>query len=117
MQGKRGWGEAAESYAIALLKKNGYKILEKNFRNKFGEIDVIALDGDTLIFVEVKARSSRKFGLPQEAVGVRKLYKIKRVGQFYLMTHPNSPTKQRIDVVALEVLNGRVKSAKIIKVV
>ena len=117
MKGKRGWGEIAENHAAQLLKKNGYKVLEKNFRNKVGEIDIIAQEEDTLVFVEVKARRSRKFGLPAEAVNARKLYKIRRVGEYYLMTHPDSPQKQRIDVVAIEVQGDMVKSSKIIKVV
>jgi len=117
MRGKRGWGEIAERYAIKLLEKNGYEILQKNFRNRFGEIDIIAKDGDTLVFVEVKARSSRRFGLPQEAVTKRKLFTIKKVGEYFLLTNPGMPEKQRIDVVALEISNGSVVSSKIIKVI
>ena len=117
MKGKRGWGQAGEEYASELLKKNGYKILGRNFKCKIGEIDIIAKDRDTLVFVEVKARWSKKYGTPQEAVNSRKLYKIRRTGEYYLMTHPNSPRKLRIDVVAIEMDNGKAKSSKIIKVV
>ncbi|OGM05564.1 hypothetical protein A2715_05780 [Candidatus Woesebacteria bacterium RIFCSPHIGHO2_01_FULL_39_32] len=124
MKGKRGWGQAGEEYATELLKKNGYTILERNYKSVIGEIDIIALDPSTgsgpdgtLVFVEVKTRWSPKFGTPQEAVNSRKLYKIKRVGEYYLMTHPTSPRKLRIDVVAIEMDKATVKSSKIIKVV
>ena len=116
MKGKRGWGDKGEEYACQLLKKNGYKIIERNYRCKLGEIDIIALDNKTLVFVEVKTRWSRRFGLPAEAVTPRKLYKIKKVGEYYLLNHPDSSHKQRIDVVAIEVRSGTVTNAKIIKV-
>src|SRR3989344_4534989 len=109
MKGKRGWGDKGEEYACQLLKKNGYKIIERNYRCKLGEIDIIAEDPapspeqeGTLVFVEVKTRWSRRFGLPAEAVTPRKLYKIKKVGEYYLLSHTEAPKKQRIDVVAIE---------------
>ncbi len=114
MKGKRGWGEAGEDYASLLLRKKGYIILQKNFRSKLGEIDIIAKEADTLVFVEVKTRWSRKYGFPEEAVNAYKLQKIKRVAEFYLLTHPTAPRKIRIDVVAIEVREGKVSSAKII---
>lgn len=117
MMGKRGQGDIGENFAVELLKKNGYEILQRNFRCKLGEIDIIAQEGDSLVFVEVKTRWSRKFGLPQEAVSTRKLSKIKRVGEFYLLNHPEASKKQRIDVVAVEVYKNKVISAKIIKVI
>lgn len=116
MSNRRRFGQLGEDYAVKLLKRKGYKILERNFRAKFGEIDIVAKDGDTLVFVEVKTRWSKKFGLPEEAVTPKKLSKIKRTGEYYSLTHPTLPKKLRIDVVALEVEGGRVTSAKIIKV-
>ena len=124
MRGKRGYGESGEEYALTLLKNNGYQIIERNFRSKIGEIDIIAIDPSTgsgpdgtLVFVEVKTRWSAKFGKPEEAVTPRKLSKIKRIGEYYLLTHPNLPKKLRIDVVAIEVEGGNVKSARIIKAI
>jgi len=61
------FGKESESIAIRHLKKNGYKILEQNYRNKLGEIDIIAKDKDTLVFIEVKARKSGRFGNPKWA--------------------------------------------------
>ena len=78
---------------------------------------MVAQDGDTLIFVEVKTRWSRRYGKPEEAVTEKKLGKIRKTAEYYCLTHPNVPKKLRIDVVAIEVEKGRVKSAKIIKVV
>ena len=115
-------GETGEEYAVWLLKNKGYKILERNFRSKVGEIDVIAIDPSTgsgpdgtLIFVEVKTRWSKKYGKPEEAVTPKKLARIKRAGQLYVLTHPNLPRKLRVDVVAIELEKGRVTSAKIIR--
>lgn len=113
----RYFGELGESYAESLLKKSGYKILEKNFRSKFGEIDIVAIHQGTLVFVEVKTRTSWRYGKPEEAVTLKKLAKIERVGEFFALTHPNLPQKLRVDVVAIEVEKGKVTSAKIIKVI
>lgn len=115
MKGKRGYGEMGENYAVELLKSKGYKVIERNFRSKIGEIDIIAIDGDTLVFVEVKTRWSKKFGLPEEAVSKTKIARIKRTGELYSISRPALPKKLRVDVVAIEVEKASVKSAKIIK--
>ena len=66
-------GRKGEAEAVAFLKKEGYKILETNFKTKIGEIDIIAQDKENrIIFVEVKARASTKFGMPREAVNLKK---------------------------------------------
>ncbi|MCR4324789.1 MAG: YraN family protein [Candidatus Curtissbacteria bacterium] len=62
-------GKIGEDAAVKFLQKNGYKIIEHNFRIRGGEIDIIAKDGKTLVYVEVKTRSTSAFGLPEEAVG------------------------------------------------
>lgn len=113
---RRHHGKLGEDFAAKLLQKSGYKILDRNFRTKFAEIDIVALDGDTLVFVEVKTRWSKKYGKPEEAVIPRKLAKIKKASEFFSLTHPNLPKKMRIDVVAIEVEKGKVESAKIIRV-
>lgn len=112
----RYFGDLGEDFAVRLLKRRGYKIKERNFRTKFAEIDIVALDGDTLVFVEVKTRWSKKYGKPQEAVTPWKLRKIQKAAQFYSLTHPTYPKKLRIDVVAIEVEGGEVTSSKVIKV-
>ena len=111
LQGKR-----AEDYAVKLLADSGYTIIDKNFRSKFGEIDIIAVKNGVLVFVEVKARWNNKFGKPEEAVTLSKLWKIGKTGEYFSLLNPNLPKKLRIDVVALEITGGRVTSAKIINV-
>lgn len=111
------FGNNAERLACDLLVKKGFTILQKKFRSKFGEIDIIARDKETLVFVEVKARTNRKFGLPEEAVTPSKLWKIKKTAEFYSLTHPSLPKKLRIAVVALEFSEGKVVSEKIITVI
>lgn len=109
-------GNLAEKYAVNLLQTKGYKILTRNFRSRFGEIDVVAIDHDTLVFAEVKARWSLKFGNPEEAVTPSKLSKIQRTGEYYSLLHPELSKKLRIDVVALEISGGKVISSRIFKV-
>jgi putative endonuclease len=116
MRGKRAWGEAGEMLAAKLLRSHGYKIIAKNFRSKFGEIDLIAYDPkNTLVFVEVKARWGKKFGSPEDAVGPRKLAKIVKTAQYYCLKNNISSVPQRIDVVAIQIEKGVVKNSKIIK--
>ena len=109
-------GKLAEDYAVKLLFGQGYKIIDRNFHSKFGEIDIVALKDDYLAFIEVKARWSTKFGLPEEAVTRSKLWKIGRTGEYYSILHPDLPKKLRIEVVALEIADQKVTSSKIIKV-
>ena len=102
MQNKRQqFGKESESIAIRHLKKSGYKILEQNYRNKLGEIDIIAKDKKTLVFVEVKARKSDLFGSPKWAVTPKKQRKISMVALYYLKATKQSNIKARFDVVAI----------------
>ena len=101
---KKVWIEG-EVLAQKFLKKNKFKILETNFKNKVGEIDIIAFKDDVFHFVEVKARSSVKFGLPREAVNDFKQNKIRQVAQGYLISKNNYPAKMQFDVV--DVLDGK----------
>ncbi len=78
-------GKYGEDIAVNFLIKNGYKILERNYHfSRYGEIDIIALDKNTLCFVEVKTRSSNRFGTPLEAITKTKLDKIKKSAYSYL---------------------------------
>lgn len=96
------WGE---EQAVGYLRRQGLKILERNLRTPVGEIDIIARQRRELVFIEVKARSSRAFGSPQEAVGARKQRQILRAAQWYLNDQPQLARLQpRFDVVA--VLGG-----------
>lgn len=108
-------GKFGERIAVELLRKKGYKILDRNFRSRFGEIDIVAEDQGTLVFVEVKTRWSKKFGYPEEAVTPWKLRAIAKTGDYYKATHPNTPDLIRIDVVALEIEEDKLIKARIIK--
>jgi putative endonuclease len=110
------FGKLAEDFAVKLLTNNGYRVIDRNFRSKFGEIDIIAIKDQCLVFVEVKARWSLKFGRPEEAVTPSKLWKIGRTGEYYSLLHPDLPKKLRINVVALEIESGKVSAARIIQV-
>jgi putative endonuclease len=95
------FGDKGESIAARYLQKIGYKILEKNYRTKLGEIDIIAKDKDAIVFVEVKSRRSRQFGNPKGAVTIKKQRKISMVALYYLKTTNHSSAKARFDVVAV----------------
>jgi putative endonuclease len=97
------FGKESESLAVRYLKKNGYKILEQNYRNKLGEIDIIAKEKDTLAFVEVKARKTHVFGNPKWAVTPKKQRKISMVALYYLKATKQTHVKARFDVVALSL--------------
>lgn len=80
----------------------GMRILARQFQTRYGEIDLIAQDGEEIVFVEVKARRSGAFGYPEESVTSEKLEKIVRAGHMYLQTHGNGEAPFRIDVIAIE---------------
>jgi putative endonuclease len=94
-------GKQGEESAVILLKKNGYKILARNYKTKLGEIDVIALDKGTLCFVEVKTRSSDRFGAPAEAVSGFKQRQISKAALCYLKEKKLLERKARFDVVCV----------------
>lgn len=81
---KRVCGAENEEKAAEYLTDRGYVILERNFISCYGEIDIIAQDGKTLVFVEVKYRSSMKYGYPQEAVGYCKQQKLIKTARYYM---------------------------------
>ena len=91
------WGERV---AKNFLIRQGYGILCTNYKTKLGELDIVAKEEGMIVFVEVKTRSSRSFGLPQEAVNFKKQNKIMRMGLQYLQDHDLHET-WRIDVVAI----------------
>lgn len=103
---RRSIGARAEDLACRVLEARGYKILERNVRAPFGEIDVVARDGATIVFVEVRARSSTRFGLPCESVGPAKRARLVRLAQWYLLTRRLEGRAVRFDI--LSVTAGRV---------
>lgn len=102
-------GKVGEKCAVKYLKKNKYKILEQNYATHFGEIDIIAKDNDCYVFIEVKTRTSDKFGEPMEAVTDFKQRHIIRSAQSYLMTNKidENQIKIRFDVIEVKSENGK----------
>jgi len=103
---KRRIGGEREQQAGQYLSACGYDILEYNFRSRTGEVDIVAMDGDVLVFVEVKYRSSAGAGSPEEAVGADKIRRICRTADYYRMTHHrelglSADSSCRFDVVAI----------------
>jgi len=109
-------GRVSENFAVGLLQSKGYKIIDRNFHSRFGEIDIVAEINNTVVFVEVKARWSNKFGLPEEAVTPQKIWKIKKTADYYCLINSIKDKKMRIDVVAMEMDGNKVLSSKIIQV-
>ena len=95
------FGEQGESLAVWYLKKNGYKILEQNYRTNLGEIDIIAREKKTLVFVEVKSRRSIRYGSPKWAVTLKKQRTISMVALTYLKATKQTDVRARFDVVAI----------------
>lgn len=100
-------GSEGENLAVAFLKKKGYRILAKNYKTFIGEIDIIAEDGETVVFVEVKTRKNDMFGYPFESVNSRKRQKLKNLALLYLKKR-GEELPVRFDVLSIVYLeNGR----------
>lgn len=99
---KRAVGAKYENLAVSYLMKKGYELLERNYATKYSEIDAILMNKDTLVFCEVKYRSSNHYGSPLEAVDKRKQHRISRAAMHYCVTHPNAADMMcRFDVIAI----------------
>lgn len=93
-------GVIYEDAAIKFLSKNRYRILERNFKTKFGEIDIIALDKDVLVFIEVKGGNDKLYN-PAERADINKLKKIMRTAEFYINKFKGDFEEVRIDVISV----------------
>jgi putative endonuclease len=98
---KKDLGRRGEEVAFRFLKKKGYRIIEKNYACKMGEMDIIAKEKDTLVFIEVKTRTSSLFGPPQLAVNFSKQRQLSKVALNYLKEKHLEEVKARFDVVAI----------------
>ncbi len=96
-------GKLGEQVAHRYLKKQGYRIREKGFRCRYGEVDIIAQKKDCLVFVEVRARTGLDFGSPEESLTRAKKRRLIASALTYTSTHQNLPAQWRIDVVAIEL--------------
>lgn len=98
---KQKTGGRGENLACAVLQKKGYEIVERNYHYGHGEIDIVARDGNTLVFVEVKTRKNLEFGPPELAITKGKQKQIKKIAEAYLYEKNIKDTDCRIDVVAI----------------
>ncbi len=99
-------GKQGESLACAALRRRGYAIVATRYRTRRGEIDIVARDGATLVFVEVKTRAGTSRGTPAEAVTAAKRRRLARLSAHYLAGHP-ADTAARFDVVCISTSGDR----------
>ena len=107
-------GKTGETIASNFLEKNGYTILAKNYRRKFGEIDIIARERDYLVFIEVKTRATASHGHPLEAVTFKKQKQISKVAQCYLAENNLFDTAARFDVVSVTLTQNKQVSVEVV---
>ncbi|SHJ05325.1 YraN family protein [Lutispora thermophila] len=108
-------GEKGEKAAAEYLENKGYRIIERNYKCKLGEIDIIAADNDTIAFIEVKTRSSDNFGQPGEAVNYYKQRKIVQTALSYICDKNLFDWMSRFDVVEVITDNERIIDINLIK--
>lgn len=100
-------GDQAEALTAAYLERNGLRILERNYRVRGGELDLIALDGEALVFVEVRYRKSARFGGAAASIDARKQQRLIHAAQVYLLKHPRQANRPcRFDCVLLDTLQS-----------
>ena len=100
-------GNYGEVLACEYLKKHGYEIIERNYRIRGGEIDIIAMDKDYMVFVEVKTRSSHEYGLPVESMTPWKIKHLLKAAQFYLLKVEWGNGPYRLDFVSIDFSDSK----------
>ncbi|MGB6977356.1 MAG: YraN family protein [Gammaproteobacteria bacterium] len=101
-------GQAAEDAACRFLQEKGLRLVAKNYACKLGEIDLIMLDRQTLVFIEVRYRANQRYGSGAETVTLPKQHKLAKTAQFYLQYHATAKNSDcRFDVVALTQINPK----------
>lgn len=100
-------GNLGERLALQKIKRLGYKFIEKNYRCPLGEIDLIAKDGDCLVFIEIKTRKGRSTGYAKEAVNQHKIRQISKAALTYMKANNCFDTRARFDVIAVNITGDR----------
>lgn len=100
-------GRKGEDLAASYLRDRGWEILERNYRTRRGEIDLVCRDSDTIVFVEVKARTPTDFARPDQSVTRRKQAKLRRLVEEYLVTHRLESSDIRFDVLGVTLGSRR----------
>ncbi len=101
MDARRQLGESGERRAAEHLRRHGYKIVQQNWRNASGELDIIATSGKELVFIEVRTLETANYGFPEESVGPRKQRQLARLAAAYVQ-HAHYEGDWRIDVIAID---------------
>jgi len=114
---RRETGKLGEQIACKALQKKGYRILEKNYRCRHGEIDLVARHRDCIVFIEVRSKTGVSYGSPEESVTAAKKQKLLATALYYLGSHDDLPENWRIDFVAIEMerLGGELKRVEIVE--
>jgi putative endonuclease len=113
---RKSTGALGEKLAADFLKKRGYRILETNYRCRWGEIDLVAQQKDYLVFVEVRTKSNRDFGSPEESINAGKKRHMERAASYYQQVHEHLPEQWRIDLVAVDLdANSRLQRIELIE--
>ena len=100
-------GDQGEKIAEEFLLKQGMKLLARQFKVSVGEVDLIMVDQEEIVFVEVKSRRNQSYGWPEESVTLTKIKKIWRTAQFYLQENKIFDQNWRIDVIAIQLVDGQ----------
>lgn len=100
-------GKAGEEAARSYLTGKGYRVIETNFRCPYGEMDLITFDGNVLVFVEVRTRTSDSFGIPAESITTEKLSRLKKTASFYMKTRYRQEVACRFDLIAIKMERGK----------
>lgn len=109
LRGQVALGRRGERAAERHLRRNGYRIVARNFRAAGAEIDLVAMDGETLVFVEVKTRRSRAAGAPEEAVDERKQKRMRRAAEVFARRYRADDSEMRFDIVAVDASGKRLE--------
>ena len=107
-------GRLGEDLALKKIKKMGYRCLVRNYRCTLGEVDLVARDGDTLVFIEIKTRRGKSLEYAKEAVSMKKRRQLSKVALFYMRDHDCADVKSRFDVVAIS-LEGNRREIEVVK--
>jgi putative endonuclease len=110
-------GNRGEKIAAKFLRKQGYRIIEKNYHSRLGEIDIVAKENESIVFVEVKTRCSTDFGLPEEALSYDKRRRLSKLALGYLAHRRIKDTNCRFDVVSILMDTNKVRKVNHIKLI
>lgn len=105
-------GKLGEDIASSYLRKQGYTIIQRNYKARYGELDIIALHKGILIFIEVKTRIDAWFGTPEEAVTPKKLREVVKTAEYFKLLHTELPDEMRVDVIGIQLTGGNVSYFK-----